>query len=161
MNCPASGGDGAPVSSRTVKAPRKTSLTIGDIAAQSGLTSDALRYYERLGMIDAPPRTAGGYRVYSRHVLDRLWFIKQAQQSGLTLAEIRELLGADVWRGSAQCRQVQRVLELKVDDLEAQIAGLQQFRKILKGYLAQCAKALKGKRDADCPVVRTLTRRPR
>jgi DNA-binding transcriptional MerR regulator len=138
---------------------RKTLLTIGDIAAQSGLKADALRYYERLGMIEAPARTAAGYRVYSRRVLERLRFIKQAQQSGLTLAEIRELLGADSWRGAAQCRQVQRVLELKVDDLEARIAVLQRFRNTLKGCLAQCEKALGRKRDADCPVVLTFKRR--
>jgi MerR family Zn(II)-responsive transcriptional regulator of zntA len=87
---------------------QEPTLTIGELAARAGLKADALRYYERLGMISPARRTTGGYRVYSADVIERLRFIKQAQLSGLTLAEIRELLRADGRRGATQCRQVQR-----------------------------------------------------
>lgn len=139
-------------------AKKRTVLTIGDIAAKSGLKADALRYYERLGMIAPPERTAGGYRVYPADVIRRLRFIKQAQQSGLTLAEIRELLGAEGWSGAAQCRKVQRVLQVKLAELEKRVLELQRFRRTLKGHLAQCDRALAQSRDADCPMVLTFKR---
>ena len=80
---------------------QEATFTIGELAAHAGLKADALRYYERLGMISPAARTTGGFRVYSADVVERLRFIKQAQLSGLTLAEIRELLRADGRRGAS------------------------------------------------------------
>ena len=65
---------------------------IGELAARSGLTPDALRYYERLGLLARPQRTSGGFRVYQVETLERLRFIKQAQMVGLTLNEIAALV---------------------------------------------------------------------
>jgi MerR family Zn(II)-responsive transcriptional regulator of zntA len=84
----------------------KATFTIGELAARGGVTPDALRYYERLGVIARVPRTSGGFRLYTTDALDRLRFIKQAQLHGLTLAEIRELLRLDARRGASQCRDV-------------------------------------------------------
>jgi len=136
-------------------------LTIGELAARAGLKADALRYYERLGMISPAGRTTGGFRMYSADVIGRLRFIKQAQLSGLTLAEIRELLRADGRRGATQCRQVQRLLEQKLTDLDSRVAQLQDFRRTLKSYLAQCNRALLQSTDGDCPVVERLKRSTR
>jgi len=140
---------------------QKPHLTIGDIAARSGLRADALRYYERLGLIAPARRTPGGFRVYSADVLERLCFIKQAQGSGLTLADIRELLGTDKWHGAAQCRQVQRVLQQKLTEMDGRVAELQRFRRTLKRHLAQCNLALSKSADTDCPVVVRLKRSTR
>jgi DNA-binding transcriptional MerR regulator len=140
---------------------QEPTLTIGELAARAGLKADALRYYERLGMISPARRTTGGYRVYSADVIERLRFIKQAQLSGLTLAEIRELLRADGRRGATQCRQVQRLLEQKLMDLDSRVAQLQDFRRTLKGYLTQCNRALAQSTDGDCPVVVRLKRSTR
>jgi DNA-binding transcriptional MerR regulator len=90
-----------------------------------------------------------------------LRFIKQAQLSGLTLAEIRALLRADGRRGATQCRQVQRLLEQKLTDLDSRVAQLQDFRRTLKGYLKQCNRALVQSTDGDCPVVVRLKRSTR
>jgi DNA-binding transcriptional MerR regulator len=136
----------------------KTTFTIGELAAQSGMTPDALRYYERLGVIAPVKRTRGGFRVYTADVLERLRFIKQAQRHGLTLAEIRELLRLDVRRGGGQCRQVQRLLERKLADLDARLVELQEFRRTLDSYLAQCNRTLAETPDAACPVVADLRR---
>jgi DNA-binding transcriptional MerR regulator len=140
---------------------QEPTFTIGELAARAGLKADALRYYERLGMISPAGRTTGGFRVYSPDVVERLRFIKQAQLSGLTLAEIRELLRADGRRGASQCRQVQRLLEQKLTDLDSRVAQLQDFRRTLKGYLTQCNRALVQSTDADCPVVVRLKRSTR
>lgn len=133
-------------------------LTIGELAARAGITQDALRYYERVGVVARPGRTAGGFRVYPAEVIERLRFIKQAQLHGLTLAEIRELLSASEGRGVGQCRQVQRLLKRKLEELESRVMQLQEFRGTLEGYLAQCERTLNESPDAACPVIERLGR---
>ena len=132
--------------------PPDPALAIGELATRAGLTRDALRYYERLGMIAPLRRTSGGFRVYAPEVIERLRFIKQAQLHGMTLAEIRDLLRLDAGRGN-QCRQVQQLLQRKLTDLDSRVTQLQEFRRTLKGYLAQCDRTLAHAPDADCPVV--------
>jgi MerR family transcriptional regulator, copper efflux regulator len=133
-----------------------TTFTIGELAARAGITRDALRYYERLGVIPRAPRTSGGFRVYSADVLTRLRFIKQAQRQGLTLAEIRELLRLDKSRGASQCRTVQLLLQRKLADVDARLTELQEFRRTLDGYVSRCDRALADASDAACPVVDDL-----
>lgn len=131
-------------------------FTIGELAARTGMTPDALRYYERVGVIARVPRTAGGFRVYPASVVDRLRFIKQAQRHGLTLGEIRELLRLDTRRGASQCRQVQQLLQRKLADLDTRLIEMQEFRRTLGTYLAQCTRTLAETPDAACPVVEDL-----
>ena len=66
-------------------------LRIGELAVASGLTRDALRYYERKGLLPRSRRTSGGFREYDSGAVDRVRFIKQAQAHGLTLRGIRDL----------------------------------------------------------------------
>jgi DNA-binding transcriptional MerR regulator len=134
----------------------KDTLTIGELATRAGVTPDALRYYERLGVIARVPRTAGGFRVYPATVLDRLRFIKQAQRHGLTLAEIRELLRLDARRETGQCQEVQQLLQRKLADVDARMLELEEFRRTLRAHLAQCTRALAEAPDAACPVVEEL-----
>ena len=83
-------------------------LTIGKIAGLAQVSADTLRYYERERLIAPTAKSASGYRLYEREALQRIQFIKQAQQCGFNLAEIRSLLAL---RGSdaACCRDVRRV----------------------------------------------------
>ena len=136
----------------------KQTLTIGELASRSGLTPDALRYYEKLGIIAAAPRTTGGFRVYTVQVLERLRFIKQAQLHGLTLAEIRELLRLDHRHGANQCREVRALLQRKLADLDVRLNELQKFRRTLDEYLERCDRTLADRPDAACPVVEDLRR---
>jgi DNA-binding transcriptional MerR regulator len=134
----------------------KGTFTIGELAARAGMTPDALRYYERLGVIAPITRTSGGFRVYTADVIERIRFIKQAQLHGLTLAEIRELLRLDVRRGASQCREVQQLLTRKLADVDARLLELQDFRRTLDDYLAQCNRTLADTPEAACPVVEDL-----
>jgi DNA-binding transcriptional MerR regulator len=131
-------------------------LRIGELAAQSGLSRDALRYYERVGLMPRARRTSGGFRLYPPGTLDRIRFIKQAQLHGLTLREIRELLGFQDRRGRERCRQVQKLLTRKLADVEERLQQLQEFHETLRSYLGQCERALGGAADEECPVVRDL-----
>ncbi len=136
----------------------KQTFTIGELASRSGLTADTVRYYEKLGIIAAAPRTTGGFRVYTVEVLERLRFIKQAQLHGLTLAEIRELLRLDHRHGANQCREVRALLQRKLVDLDARLSELQEFRRTLDEYLERCNRSLADTPEAACPVVEDLRR---
>jgi DNA-binding transcriptional MerR regulator len=76
---------------------------IGELASRSGITPDTVRYYERLRLLPRPPRTNGGFRVYTAETLERVRFIRQAQALGLTLHDIRELLGYQSALQDAHC----------------------------------------------------------
>ena len=128
-------------------------LRIGELAARCRLPPDALRYYERLGLMPRARRTAGGYRMFASGATERIRFIKQAQANGLSLAEIRQLLAFQDRGGRERCRHVHRLLGLKLTEIETTLAQLKEFRKTLRGYLAQCERSLSGSADAECPVV--------
>lgn len=139
----------------------QTNLRIGSIAAATGLTPDAVRYYERVGLLPTAPRTSGGFRVYRPDTIERIQFIKRAQQFGLELREIRELLAPANGQERKQCQHVRTVLEQHLADLEARIRELQAFRRTLRVARAQCDRALRLKETIECPVVDHLGHRRR
>ena len=138
----------------------ETTLRIGELAARSGLTPDALRYYERLGLMPRARRTAGGFRVYPVDATERIEFIKQAQANGLTLVEIGELLGFRDRGGRDRCRQIQKLLDRKIEDLDVKLAQLQAFKQTLLAYRRECEQA-QSRMTEECPVVDHFGRRRR
>ena len=128
-------------------------LTIGRLARAAGVNVETVRYYQRLGLVDEPARPESGFRHYSTDTLDRIVFIKRAQQLGFRLAEIRELLEL----GDGQCADVRSRAEEKRSQIEAQIRDLQAMGATLDKLIAACRA---GRGDAHCPIVQTLARRP-
>jgi MerR family Zn(II)-responsive transcriptional regulator of zntA len=130
-------------------------LTIGKIAGLAQVSADTLRYYERERLIAPAAKSAGGYRLYERDALRRIQFIKQAQQCGFNLAEIRSLLAL---RGSnaACCRDVRRVALEKKLQLEAKIKTM----KVMSIALSQLVKECSGDSRPlnDCPILAALER---
>src|SRR6516225_9778727 len=104
---------------------------IGELASRSGVTRDALRFYERRGLLPAPQRTPGGFRVYPTDMVERLRFIKRAQMVGLTLHEIAALVAHRRDSGLRRCRQVRDLLRVKVADIDAKLSELEAFRTTL------------------------------
>jgi DNA-binding transcriptional MerR regulator len=131
---------------------------IGSIASATGLTPDAIRYYERLGLVPKPARTEGGFRLYRPDTIARIRFIKQAQKLGLELKEIRDLLRPANGRRREQCQNVRRVLAEHLSDVEARMRELEAFRDTLQSALEQCYRALRMKETLSCPVVNHLGR---
>ena len=136
---------------------RQHALRIGDVAASSGLSVDAVRYYERMGLLAHDARTAGGFRTYTGDVLDRLTFIRQAQALGLRLRDIRELLGRSGRAGRQHCERVRTLLIQRLAGVETQMAELKAFRRTLRNALENCDVALAAPTIDECPVVRSLT----
>lgn len=99
-------------------------MLIGEVAQRAGVAAKTLRYYEEIGVLPAPARTASGYRNYGDETLDRLRFISAAKAAGLTLSEIRDVI--DLRDGGvAPCAHVAAVLDDKAYAVAAQIAELQ------------------------------------
>lgn len=114
--------------------PPLSRLTIGELAARSGLAASALRYYEELGLIRSE-RTAGGQRRYLRTTLRRVAFIRAAQRVGLSLDEARTALDelpADRTPNAAEWARVARSWQRRID---AQIADLERLRDRLTGCI--------------------------
>lgn len=103
---------------------------IGELAKQTGVSPDTLRFYERIGLVHPIARSEGGYRLYGVEAIRRLNFIKQAQALGLTLEEIRAVLEV-MEEGRPPCADVRRVLRQKVALLERRIAELVALRNAL------------------------------
>jgi DNA-binding transcriptional MerR regulator len=98
-------------------------MRIGAIAEDAGLSTKALRYYERVGLLEEPSRTPSGCRDYAASVLDRLRFIRSAQAAGLTLGEIKGVI-AFREQGSPPCGHVLELIEGRAADLDRRIAEL-------------------------------------
>ena len=105
-------------------------VSISELADQLRVSTDTLRYYERLRLVPTPGRAANGYRVYDEAVAERVRFIKSAQRMGLRLSDIKELL--DIWdRGACPCGHTAEVVERRLAEVDAELARLQAMRRDL------------------------------
>jgi DNA-binding transcriptional MerR regulator len=127
---------------------------IGKVAGAAGISVHGVRYYERLGLLPPPHRTAAGYRVYSADAPERLRFIRQAQALGFTLAEIKEILRLR-FAGQSPCECVRGMLEKKLEQVKHQMAGLAKFRRQLHRVLArsQDLRHLPHTASTLCPII--------
>ncbi len=113
-------------------------LRIGTLAARAGLSTDAVRYYERLGLLKPPDRTTAGYRQYTAAELRRLQFIRRAKLLGLSLDEIRGLLDlAEEGACHPLREQVTELLQRNIEACELQLAELAAFKASLEERLQQ------------------------
>lgn len=132
-------------------------LTIGQVAALAGTTPNTLRYYEREGLIAPAAKGENGYRLYPQEAVRRVSFIRQAQQCGFTLAEIRELLKLPQ-RASACCSDVRKLAIEKKLALEAKIRMMKAMSAELDALINDCVD------DAhpidECPILNALNRVP-
>ena len=130
-------------------------FTIGKVAGVANVSTDTLRYYEREGLIGPASKSRGGYRLYDRNAVRRVRFIKQAQQCGFTLTEIRALL--DLRANDASCcRDVRRFALEKKLQLEAKIKAMRTISKALDRLIATCSND-SGPLD-DCPILAAFER---
>ncbi len=112
-------------------------LTIGAVARQAGLGIQTVRFYEREGLLEEPPRSTSGYRAYDEKAVPRLRFIKRAQELGFTLKEIRELIALEQ-DDKADCDQVRGVASVKLATVETKIADLIRMKTALERLVGSC-----------------------
>ena len=111
------------------------SLKIGAVAKASGVGVEALRFYERNGLLGRPGRTQSGYRVYDASVMTRLDFIKRAQLLGFSLQEIKKII-ADKEAGRSPCREVREIVRHRLEELDEKLKEMRRYRKELGAALA-------------------------
>jgi MerR family Zn(II)-responsive transcriptional regulator of zntA len=129
---------------------------IGEVAERAGITVDTLRYYEKLGVLPRARRTSSGLRQYGEEVLKQVRFIQEAQALGLTLSDVRQLVGDQGRVGRDRCRKVRDLLSARLEDVDTKLAQLRSFRQTLQAHLDACEEALAQQRPA-CPVISELT----
>lgn len=133
-------------------------LFISTVASRVGLNPRTLRYYENIGLLPSPSRTAAGYRLYSSTIFERLDFIQKAQTLGLTLAEIREILAVRD-SGSLPCAHVAQQITEKIEAIEKKIVELEELKKTLSALLLdlRTAQTSSGE-NAICPHIQRIER---
>lgn len=127
-------------------------LTIGKVARQANVGVETIRFYEREGLIDEPPRRESGYRQYPEETISRVRFIRRAKEIGFTLKEIKELFSLRASPRS-RCADVRRRAEAKIKDIEQKVRALQRMKKALVKLTAAC-----GGRGpvTECPILDAL-----
>lgn len=113
-----------------------TSLRSGELAKRTGVSTDTLRHYERLGLLKHPPRTGAGYRLYPLEAAERVQLIRRALSIGFTLGELSPILRVRD-HGGIPCKQVRTLAASKLQDLDQRIKELIQMRKQLRNLLAK------------------------
>lgn len=125
------------------------SLTIGNVAKQSGVGVETVRFYEREGLLEQPGRRPSGYRQYEPEAISRLRFIKHAKRLGFTLREIKELLALRLDPGATRAR-VREQAVAKIADIDQRIDELKRMKKAL----APLVRACDGKGIVEgCPIL--------
>ena len=127
------------------------SFTIGTLSRDTGCHIETIRYYERIGLLPGPPRSAGGHRLYDSSHADRLSFIRRSRALGFPLEEVRTLLDA-VDSGAYSCAEVRALTLRQLADVRHKIAELGKLEKALK----QMARECDGGDRLPCPIVDAL-----
>ncbi|MGH6894997.1 MAG: MerR family transcriptional regulator [Geminicoccaceae bacterium] len=127
-------------------------FTIGDLAQQTGCKVQTIRYYEEIGLMPEPARTAGNQRRYSHEHVDRLAFIRHSRELGFPLDAIRQLLSlAD--HPEQSCASADLIARAQLQNVELRIARLQALKAELERMIEQCA----GNQVRDCRVIEVLS----
>ena len=130
-------------------------LTIGDLAKATTTKVETIRYYERIGLLPAPDRTAGNYRAYSEAELGRLSFIRRARDLGFPLDQVRALLElAD--RRDQPCETVDELARAHLVEVERKIADLQALGRELSEMISNCGHGTIG----ECRIIEALAPSP-
>ena len=129
-----------------------TGLSIGKFAQAAGVNIETIRYYQRRGLLDEPPKPLSGYRCYLPAQVKRLRFIKRAQALGFTLDEVGTLLTLDA---ACACRETRALAVHKLALIEQKMTDLAALRQVLGALVQECDAGAGG---AACPIIDVLNR---
>lgn len=126
--------------------------SIGELAAETGVKVPTIRYYETIGLIEAPGRTQGNQRRYGRPELERLRFVAHARAMGFPMASLRAMLRLSR-HAEAPCADVDALVRDRLAEVDERIARLTRLRGELSGMLENCRHGT----VADCRIVEVLS----
>jgi len=129
----------------------RSEIQIGNLAKRAGVSVDTVRFYERQRLLPRAERSGGGFRLFRPEAVERIRFIKQAQELGFSLEETKGLLATG---GADECRKVRDLLRLKLSDLDNRLEAMKSFRRVMSRQLSACDEELvRHGESACCPVV--------
>ena len=134
-----------------ITSSRAEALPIGQLSNRSGVNIETIRYYERVKLLPAPPRTSSGRRVYDPTDLRILVSIRRSRELGFSLDEIRALLrlgGPE----KASCREVREIAAHHLEDIRSKLHDLKKLERLLATTVSRCS----GRTAPDCPVLDIL-----
>ncbi len=127
-------------------------FTIGQLARAAEVPASTLRYYERIGLLRPDGRTSGNYRYYRQEALERLRFIRTAQENGFRLEDVSSLLDLRDGR-TAPCQEVQELIRGRLRDVARRLADLHHVQEVLQASLRMCTE---GEPAGRCRVIERL-----
>ncbi len=126
-------------------------VQIGALSELAGVNIETIRYYERIALLRAPPRSPGGYRRYGADDVRRLSFVRRLRELGFSLDDVRALLDlAETRRGA--CQLVRELAAKHLEEVRGKIKDLRRMERILGGMVASCERGVTPK----CPMIETL-----
>jgi MerR family mercuric resistance operon transcriptional regulator len=130
-------------------------LTIGAVSKSTGCNTETIRYYERVGLLDAPARTSGGHRVYTPDQVKQLAFVRRCRELGFGLEDVRSLM--ELAEGHAGSCETEKNIALEhVGDVRRKINDLRRMETRLRDLASKCV----GDTVPACPVIEALYREP-
>ncbi|QJR81206.1 Zn(2+)-responsive transcriptional regulator [Alteromonas pelagimontana] len=131
-----------------------STLKIGELAKEAGVTVDTIRFYENKGLLAPLQRSQGGYRIFAQSDKERLLFIQRAKKVGFTLDEIGELLELQLHPGDHTCEEVKHHTQQKIDQVSEKIGELVRIQRSLQRLHTACCG---GPESADhCSILQIL-----
>jgi len=127
-------------------------IRIGELSRRTGCNIETIRYYERIGLLPAPVRSAGRYRLYDTADLRRLSFIRRARDLGFTLDEVRSLVFLSAKDEQEACANVRELAESHLVEIRAKIADLRAMERVLTASVRRCAAG----EGPGCPILDVL-----
>ena len=135
----------------TITDARAPRLTIGELSKRTGVHIETIRYYEKVRMLPAPPRTRGGRRSYGPRETRTLAFVRRSRELGFSLSQIRALLELG-GPGLVSCVQVRDIASRHLADIREKIADLEKLEALLSKTIRRCS----GRTVPDCPIIDVL-----
>lgn len=125
-------------------------LTIGQVAKETGIGIETIRYYERIKLMPQPKRSPSGYRRYCSTCVQRLKFIQNAKELGFSLKEISSLLSLRV-KSKSKCADVKKRADRKINEIDEKLKRLQEIKRSLKNLSDKCVNG--NAPLSQCPIL--------
>jgi len=127
-------------------------VSIGEVSRQTGVNIETIRYYERIGLVSPPPRTANGRRAYAPSHVNHLSFIKHARDLGFDIATIKGLLEMQ-HAPNASCAAIAGIAKDHLAAVKSRIAALHSMQRELERMIGRC----RSRKVGDCRIIEALT----
>ena len=123
----------------------------GQLAERTGCNAETIRYYEKIGLLPAPVRSAAGYRLYGETLEQRLRFVRRGRELGFAIEDLKSLLNL-VDRNAVSCGEVKRLAKLHLRSVRDKIDDLKHMESVLRDTVHACS----GKDVPECPMLDTF-----